>query len=172
MQKYTRVALLEDLPAIMKIINEAKAQLRAAGSSQWQSGYPAEQDITADIQAQQGYVFINGKDVAGYAAVIVGAEPTYQKIDGKWANQFDPYATIHRICFSTVYRGQGLAKIFMADLISLQLARNVRNFRIDTSKFNQPMQHVAKQNGFNYRGIIQVTDDDENPDRLAYELNI
>lgn len=35
MQKYTRQAKLADLARIMSIIQDAKAQLKAAGSSQW-----------------------------------------------------------------------------------------------------------------------------------------
>lgn len=172
MQKYTRLAKLTDLAQIMAIIRDAKAQLKAAGSTQWQGPYPTEADISTDIKQDHGYVFINGNDIAGYAAVIVGDEPTYQTIAGQWMNDHDPYATIHRICFNATYQGQGLAKIFMADLLTLQVARGIQNFRIDTSKLNQPMQRVAKQNGFVYRGIIQVIEDKENPDRLAYELNL
>ena len=172
MQKYTRQAKPADLSRIMSIIQDAKSQLKAAGSSQWQGTYPAEDDIATDIKEEHGFVFINGQEIAGYAAVIVGAEPTYQKIDGAWQNDQAPYATIHRICFSSAYQGEGLAKIFMADLLSLQVAQGIINFRIDTSKYNQPMQAVAKRSGFVYRGIIQVTEDKENPDRLAYELNL
>lgn len=172
MQKYTRQARPADLSQIMPIIHDAKDQLKATGSSQWQGTYPAQSDIAEDIKQGYGFVFVNGKDIAGYAAVIVGDEPTYQKIDGAWENEQDPYATIHRICFSSAYQGAGLAKVFMSDLLSLQIAQGVVNFRIDTSKYNLPMQAVAKHNGFVYRGIIQVTADQENPDRLAYELNI
>lgn len=171
MQKYTRQAKVTDLPQILAILRDARAQLKETGSSQWQGTYPAKDDIVSDIKAQNGYVFINGRVIAGYAAVIVGDDPTYQIIDGRWQNDVDPYATLHRVCFSSTYQGQGLAKQFMACILSLQYANGIRNFRIDTSKFNQLVQHIAKQTGFSYRGVIKVTGDQENPRRRAYELN-
>ena len=59
----------------------------------------------------------------------------------------------------------------MSDIISLEHATGVRNFRVDTHRLNKPMQKPATGNGFEYRGIIQV-DDELDPDRLAYELNM
>lgn len=171
MQKYTRLAKKDDLSEIMKIIADAKAFLKSSGSPQWQNGYPNEQVILNDIQQQNGYVFIVGNKVAGFAAAIAGIEPTYQKIDGSWINNEDPYCTIHRFCFSSNFQGQGFAKIFIANIISLQYAAGIRNFRIDTHRLNVPMQTLVEHNGFNYRGIIQCNDK-EDPDRLAYELNL
>lgn len=171
MQKYTRLARKEDLSEIMKIITDAKAFLKQSGSTQWQNGYPNEEVITKDITNKNGYVFMVGKQVAGYAAVIEGIEPTYQKINGAWKNNADPYATIHRICFANNYQGQGLAKIFLSNIITLEVSHRIFNLRVDTHRLNIPMQTLAEHNGFEYRGIIQVNEKID-PDRLAYELNI
>ena len=35
-----RLATLEEFPAIMEIINQAKARRKTDGSNQWQDGYP------------------------------------------------------------------------------------------------------------------------------------
>lgn len=42
---------------------------------------------------------------------------------------------------------------------------------MDTHRLNIPMQTLAEHNGFEYRGIIQCNKK-EDPDRLAYELNL
>lgn len=172
MQKYTRLATKDDLTQIMDIISDAKVFLKKSGSSQWQNGYPNEEVILNDIKKGNGYVLLVGDKVAGYAAVIAGVEPTYQEIDGVWKKDDDLYATIHRICLSANYQGQGLGKIFMSDIISLQYANGVRNFRVDTHHLNKPMQRLASDYGFEYRGIIRVDEDKECPERLAYELNM
>ena len=171
MQKYTRLATKDDLVEIMAIIGDAKAFLKKSGSTQWQNGYPNEESILNGINNKNGYVLMVGDKVAGYAAVIAGIEPTYQKIDGAWQNDNDLYATTHRICLSADYQGQGLGKIFMSNIISLQYANGVRNFRVDTHRLNKPMQRLATDFGFEYRGIIQVHENDD-PDRLAFELNM
>lgn len=170
MQKYTRLANENDLTEIMAIIGDAKKFLKASGSTQWQGGYPNEEVILDDIKNKNAYVLIAGEKVAGYTAAITGVEPTYQEIDGSW-NKDDLYTTIHRICLSANYQGQGLGKIFLSDIISLQYANGIRNFRVDTHRLNKPMQALAKGNGFKYRGIIMV-DEKGDPKRLAYELNL
>lgn len=171
MQKYTRLATKNDLASIMKIINSAKEFLKKSGSTQWQNGYPNEESILEDIKNKSGYVFIVENKVAAYAAVIIGIEPTYQEIDGAWKNENADYATIHRICFSNDFQGQGLGKMFLSNIISLKYAQGISNFRVDTHRLNAPMQALATHNGFEYRGIIQCNED-EDLDRLAYELNL
>lgn len=171
MQKFTRLATENDISKIMLIIADAKEFLKQSGSTQWQSGYPDEESIKNDIKNNNGYVFMAGNQIAGYAAVIEGIEPTYNKIDGKWENDVDKYATIHRLCFSSNYQGQGLAKIFLSDIVTLKYANGIKNFRVDTHRLNIPMQTLAEHNGFTYRGIIKC-DEEVDPDRLAYELNL
>lgn len=171
MQKFTRLATQDDISKIMLIVEEAKDFLKRSGSTQWQNGYPNKNSIEEDIKNKNGYVFIAGDQIAGYAAVIEGIEPTYVKIDGSWKNEQDEYATIHRICFSSNYQGQGLAKIFVSNIITLKYANGIKNFRVDTHRLNVPMQTLAEHNGFKYQGIIQC-DEEKDPDRLAYELNL
>ena len=110
--------------------------------------------------------------VAGYAASVVGIEPTYQKINGEWKNTNDDYATFHRLAISSKYRGMHLANFMFSDLISIMVNQGIKNFRIDTSRKNQIMQHLALKNNFIERGIIMVDEDPEDPSRLAYELNL
>lgn len=168
---YSRRASLTDLDKIMPIIDSAIAFLKQCGSSQWQSGYPTRPDIEADIKQDHGYVLIVDGEFAGYAAVIVGKDPTYTKIDGKWLNDNDPYATIHRMAISDKYRGLHLANFFISDLISLFRNTGILNFRIDTGKANQIVQHIARSHNFKERGIICI-EDPIDPKRLAFELNL
>lgn len=172
MLTYIRRATNNDLDAIMKIIQDAKKFLKESGSSQWQGEYPDLTTIQADIDQQNGLVLICNQQVAGYCAVIIGIEPTYTNIEGKWNNDLDSYATIHRMAISSNFRGQHLADSFIANIVSLKLASGIKNFRIDTSQQNKIVQHIATSNNFKYRGIIYVTEDPEDNSRLAYELNL
>ena len=168
---YSRKANTNDIDSIMPIIDDAKAFLKKAGSTQWQSGYPNKQTITQDIENNVGWVLVVDHQIAGYAAAIAGIEPTYQVIDGQWHNDQDEYATIHRMAISSQYRGMHLANYFFSNLISLQVTNNISNFRIDTFKKNAVMQHLAKSNDFTIRGTIKV-DDPIDPERIAFELNL
>ena len=169
---FTRRAQNSDVDKIVQILNDAISFLKESGSSQWQSGYPNRETVEEDIEKQVAWVLTVDNEVAGYAAVVIGHEPTYADIEGKWENNVDTYATIHRIAVSSKFRGMHLSQFFLSNIISLTYAQGIHNFRIDTSRKNKIVQHIAVSHNFIERGIIQVTEDPVDSSRIAYELNL
>ena len=171
-ETYLRRAQLQDLPAIMKIIDDAKELLKKNGSPQWQNGYPNEETLTQDIAMQTNWVLINDNKVAATATLQLTPEPTYRNItQGQWQQPDEPYATIHRVAISSNYRGQGLSKLLFSNLLTVGQMQGIKNFRVDTHRSNKAMQHIAENFNFKKRGIIKVNDQND-PERLAYELNL
>ena len=166
---YIRKAAKNDLDQIMPIIDEAKKFLKEDGNPQWQSGYPNVDAISTDIEQDAAWVLIVDQKVAGYTAVTSGPEPNYHQIDGRWNNDLDPYVAIHRVAISNEYRGMHLASYLLSSLISLHYAEGVRNYRVDTFRRNEIVQHLVKDAGFIERGTIK-NDDPIDPYRVAYEL--
>ena len=164
-------AQMTDLKAICQIIADAKARLKKAGSPQWQTGYPNENSIQNDIINHHGWVLRANHEVAGYVAIIPGEEPTYGAIDGTWIKPNDPYITLHRVAITEHYLGQGFSKYLFSNAITIGLSQGIHNFRVDTYHLNQAMQTIAKQAGFEYRGIIKVNER-VHPERLGFELNL
>lgn len=171
MLHYVRRATQQDVIEIMQIIDDAKELLKSNGNPQWQNGYPNKDTIKQDIANNNGYVLIVNQQVVGYAALIVGLELNYTEIQGSWRNNDDSYATIHRIAIKSNMHGKNLANLFIGNLITLTLAQNVNNIRIDTHRVNKAMQHLVGKYAFEYRGIINVADEVDS-ERLAYELNL
>lgn len=168
---YIRKAAKNDLDQIMPIIDEAKKFLKEDGNPQWQSGYPNVDAISTDIEQDAAWVLIVDQKVAGYTAVTSGPDPNYHQIDGRWNNNLDPYVAIHRVAISNEYRGMHLASYLLSSLISLHYAEGVRNYRVDTFRRNEIVQHLVKDAGFIERGTIK-NDDPIDPYRVAYELNL
>lgn len=171
MLTYLRKANDADLPQVMAIIAQAKAFLKASGSTQWQSGYPDQAAIAADLKAGNGWVLVCARKVAGYAAIPLGPDPHYAAIDGAWRNTRDPYAVIHRMAVSADMRGHHLSDALVNQAIAIFVNHGVKNFRIDTGFGNQIVQQLAKSHGFEKRGVIKVDDPIESR-RFAYELNL
>ena len=169
---FTRRAQNLDVDKIVQILDDAIAFLKKSGSSQWQNGYPNRKTVEEDIKNKVAWVLTVDNEVAGYAAVVIGNEPTYADIEGKWKNNVDTYATIHRIAVSSKFRGMHLSQFFLSNIISLTYAQGIHNFRIDTSRKNKIVQHIAVSHNFIERGIIQVTEDPVDSSRIAYELNL
>lgn len=166
-----RLTKLADLPEVMQIINQAKARLKAAGSPQWQGGYPNEDSFKHDIAKNWSYVLLVDSQIAGIAALMQEAEPSYAEIeDGSWreANNLH-YTTIHRIAISDQFSGQHLANSFFDLLIKESERLGFDQVRFDTHRLNYAMQHLAAKFAFEKRGIIRVQDYQDNA-RFAYQL--
>lgn len=168
---FMRRAKESDVDKIEEILADAVHFLKESGSPQWQSGYPNCQSVREDIKSGVAWVLTVDKEVAAYAAVVIGRDPNYAKIDGAWKNDVDQYATIHRLAISNSFRGMHLSQFFLSNIISVTSAQGIHNFRIDTYQKNKIVQHIATSHGFEKRGIIQVNDPID-PNRWAYELNL
>ena len=169
---YLRRAQLQDLTAIMKIIDDAKELLKKNGSPHWQNGYPDQETFTQDIVMQTNWLLIHDNKVVATATLQLTPEPTYRNLtQGQWQQPDEPYATIHRVAISSNYRGQGLSKLLFSNLLTVGQMQGIKNFRVDTHRSNKAMQHIAENFNFKKRGIIKVNDQND-PERLAYELNL
>lgn len=159
-----RLTTLYDLQRVMELYEIARNFMRINGNScQWIDGYPTEKYISEEIADNHSYVCENheGQIVATFC-LIKGEDPTYEKIyDGQWTDN-EPYATVHRIASSGEEKGVGNACL---DYCFSQYS----NIRVDTHRDNKVMQNILKKYGFEYCGIIYVSNGTE---RLAYQKNI
>ena len=90
-------ATAQDAPAILSIMEEARAFQRSCGFLQWRDGYPSMEDILKDISESVCYKVVSEGEILGAFSAIYGAEPTYAVIDGgEWLTSGDSYITIHR----------------------------------------------------------------------------
>ena len=155
-----RRTLLSDLDAVMAVYEVARKSMRETGNlHQWINGYPSRRLIVADIEASNSYVVEYSGQIAGVFTFIVGEDPTYAKIEGKWLNDA-PYGTIHRIASAGIVRG-------VADTCLDFCKRQGVSIRIDTHADNIPMLNWINKSGFTYCGIIYV--EDGSP-RKAFQL--
>lgn len=169
---YLRRTYMRDLPAINRIIKDAKDALKAAGSPQWQDGHPNQRTIINDITHHLSWALVVDEEVVGVATLLPGPERSYQSLQGgTWNDDDNPYLTIHRVAINSQYRGQHLSTFLFSNLLTIGQERGYTNFRIDTHRLNKAMQAVAQKFDFQYRGTVQV-DDQIDPARLAYELNL
>ena len=156
-----RLAQKYDVSSILRVMDAARGIMRADGNlTQWANGYPAEQDILADIKQKIGYVLEKDGEIGAYFALMPSPEPTYSKIyDGEWLDDTLPYHVVHRL--GSYPHVQGVFRSMLAFSFSAD-----KNIRIDTHRDNRIMQHNLCINGFTYCGIIHLLSGDE---RLAYQ---
>ena len=150
-----RTAQTADLPAMMKMVEEAKEGFRARNIDQWQKGEPNEQGLTEGIEKSVVHVLEENGEVLGMITVVPGPEADYAVIDGAWLND-EPYFALAASLFSY---SEAFAK-----------EKGVRNIRIDTHPDNLSMQKALAKNGYTFCGKITLCSGSEAGDpRFAYQ---
>ncbi len=174
MTQKIRKATKEDLDAIMIIIDQGKAYLKAQGLDQWQNGQPSPALLLKDIQKESCYVYEEDGCLYGVLSVLFEVEEAFTKIiQGQWLSQEKglgdvPYAVIHRMAIHEAKRGSGLANQLFLFAEELCREKGVISLRIDTHEQNKPMQGAIKRNGFTYCGVVYYGLE-ESTKRLGFE---
>lgn len=162
-----RKTTMEDVLAVLEIIGQAQEYLKQKRIEQWQNGYPNRNSMIEDIQKEYSYVIEENESILGTVAVVFDGEPTYEHIyDGEWKTKGMSYVTLHRVAVRNEWKGKGIAKYMIEEVISMCRERKVESIRIDTHRDNISMQQMLKKNRFEYCGIIYLEDGAE---RFAYE---
>jgi hypothetical protein len=155
-----RLATFKDMSRLKKIYECARAYMRKEGNyAQWGYGFPGYTKIKDDIKKGQLYAVYDGKGVHGAFAFIIGKDPTYDYIEGKWLSDA-PYGTIHRLASD----GDGHGVFHAAVTFCLT---KINHLRIDTHELNKTTNHLILKEGYVYTGIIYEAD---HTPRKAYEL--
>ena len=157
---------------IMQIIRQAQARMHAAGSRQWQDGYPAPGHISADIGRNRGYVLckpgVEGPlSVIAYGAVVFDGEPAYDAIEGAWLTDGD-YVVLHRMAVADGEKGHGVATEFMRRVEAMACGRGTGSMRVDTNFDNRYMLRMLGRLGFVYCGKVRY----RSGERLAFEKTL
>ncbi len=163
-----RQSKITDLTAIMPLFYEAIENFKKKNIDQWQNGSPNENLIKNDIMSNCSYVYEDKGQILAYFCLKFEDDITYKVInDGNWKTS-KSYGVLHRVVVSKLAQGRGIAKQLF-NFAHQKARENNKNMRIDTHKDNLIMQGLIKSFGYEYCGIIHVSDGSE---RLAYELQI
>ena len=163
----------DDIPAILDILEQAKAYLRESGVDQWQEGYPNREAILDDIAAGRGWTFecVDNGEIAGYECVAMTPEVCYRDIDGAWLTDGENYAVIHRAMAAAKYRGTMLASEMFGFAAELAAGMGKASVRVDTHRDNRAMNRLCEKLGYHFCGVVDLSSVDPAHDSLrnAYE---
>lgn len=165
-----RKAVVADTDEIWTILLQAKAQMKALGSCQWNEAYPSLENVRGDIEAENGYVVqdsVSGRLLA-YGVVSFEGEPVYDQIYDLWDNNL-PYIVVHRLAVSDLCKHQGVAAWFMQQAEQVAKSQGVYNFRVDTKYDNHYMLRLIDHAGFHYVGEVEYRGSEY---RKAFEKKI
>lgn len=154
-----KLAIIDDLQPILSIYEKAKIFMKENGNpNQWNKSYPTTELLITDIENKQLYIVTSNNTTHAVFAFIIGNDPTYEHIEGEWFSN-SVYGTIHRIASDGELKG--VFKMVLSFCFD-----KINHIRIDTHRDNIIMRNLISYNGFQYCGIIHLSNGDE---RLAFE---
>ena len=155
-----RGAVRGDLPQILRIYAHAREAMAASGNpTQWGDNFPPQELLEEDIDSNRLFVYVVNGQLLGVFAFILGADPTYQVIEGGAWKSDAPYGTLHRVAGDGTVHG-----LFTACMDFCK--RRMSHLRIDTHENNAVMRHLIARHGFLPCGTIYVED---GTPRLAFD---
>ena len=165
-----RLAVSEDIPRVLEIVQDARESLARFHIDQWQGPYPDAARFEEDIRLGQCFVLTHGEDIPAFFVLSPLPEPGYAAItDGKWSADI-PYCVLHRAAAAKEYRGSGISQAIIRCAEEQARVYGLKCIRVDTHKKNKPMQNLLRESGFRYRGNILVeSEPGHDPHRQAFE---
>ena len=153
---------------IMALISGAQRRMAEIQIDQWQDGYPDRAQIESDVRAGTAREFMEDDHLAGYAALVIGLEPAYEALRGKWLLPCAKYASIHRMAMNDGFSGRGLGAQVIEALSKEAAQAGCDSVRADTHRGNFPMRRLLERNGFIACGECEYKSTGD-PVRVAYE---
>ena len=162
-----RPSRIEELDALVEIVEHGRAALAAAGVPQWHDGYPTRESIEGDIEKGNGYTVLLCEKPIATAVILVDGEPDYDEInEGRWL-QDGPYITVHRLATHNDAKRTGAASALIKAAEEMARERGFGAVRIDTHRKNLVMQAFLQKNGFSRCGVIYLRR--TGAERIAFE---
>ncbi len=157
-----RKSTISDLDDILAIYEHARNEMIKNGNpTQWGKDKPTLKEIKEDIKNENSYVILEGGNIVGVFALLLGIDETYKVIEGSWLNE-EEYGAIHRVASNG--KTKGILKACLDFCES-----KIDNIKIDTHKDNKIMQHLLSKYGYKICGTIYATD---GTPRIAYQKSM
>ena len=148
-----RLAIREDLPALMALMRRVVPLMRAMGNLQWDENYPSEAVFQRDIDQRQLWLADVETSIAGVAAVTTDQEPDYAQVG--WDIN-EPAVVVHRLAVEPEFRGTGIARALMQKAEEVAAERGIPVLRVDTNTQNEATQRLFPKLGYRLAGEISL----------------
>lgn len=147
-----RLGTKADLPAILNIVNEAKAIMRQDGNHQWDEQYPLETHFEEDIKKKSLFVLEANSTIFAFIVVDQQQPEWYDEL--AWPIDRNSAYVIHRLAASSKLKGAA-TKLFNY-AVNLALNNDIHVILTDTFALNKRAQGLFKKFDFTKVGEVNI----------------
>lgn len=141
-----RTITREDIPVVMKMIKEAKVNMKNMGIDQWQDGSPSTETLEKYVNAKNGFI---NEDLNAFGA-LVEHDPDYKKyLSGN-------YVVLHTFVVDQSLRGKGVSDEFFDAILKIAIEMKYEIFGVDTHRDNKAMMAFIARHDFTKLGEVFI----------------
>jgi ribosomal protein S18 acetylase RimI-like enzyme len=149
-----RLATLEDIPAIMQLVDAVVPTMQASGNFQWDNTYPNAQVFENDIALNQLWVADVDGEIGGITAITTDQYAEYTQVG--W-DIMETAIVTHRLAVSVNHRRQGIAESLLKQAEIVAQRRGIKILRIDTNSNNKATRLLFPKIGYEFAGEISLS---------------
>jgi GNAT superfamily N-acetyltransferase len=148
-----RLAEIDDVDAVMRLVGDCIAHMRQAGIEQWDDIYPDRATLVADARERALYLAsLEREPLVGCLVVNTYQNPEYAEVP--WALAGARVAVVHRLMVDPRFENRGLARELMrfAERRAGELACDV--IRLDAFAANPRALRLHQRLGYHDAGSV------------------
>lgn len=150
-----RKAVIDDIPFVEQVYNEALASDDVVNFTQWIKGlYPTVKTAEKALNAGTLFVHIDKESGEITGAVILNHEQPeeYKKLDWTMEATGDEVLVVHTLCIKPSFSCKGIGQEFMGFAETYARKLGCRVIRLDTNDKNIPGAKLYKKMGYTHVG--------------------
>jgi RimJ/RimL family protein N-acetyltransferase len=143
-----------DLPALLRLVTECVARMRADGIEQWDEIYPADADLRRDLDANTLWVLRDAAQLVGCLTLDTHLDPLWTSL--AWQPTTGTVAAVHRLMIAPSHQGRGLARRFMQFAEAQACRQGHSAIRLDSFVHNPAATALYERLGYRKTGIATM----------------
>ena len=149
-----RKATAADADALLQLVRECVAGMRAAGIEQWDEIYPNAENIGRDLEAGTLDVMCQDGGIIASITVDRNMDPLWRDLN--WSNDGEPAAAVHRLMVHPSQQGRGHGRCLMLHAEVVGLVERCSSIRLDTFLQNPAAMALYPRLGYRPTGIAMM----------------
>ena len=144
-----RLAIIDDLEDICRMIDAAKELMATQGINQWDEVYPTCEDFEEDIKKKTLYLALKDNQLAAIYVISEECDDEYLKCE--WENKKP--CIIHRFCVSPSFQHNGIGNVVLRHIEKQLIEAGYDSVRLDVFTQNPYALRLYEKNGYVKRGF-------------------
>ena len=145
-------ATVQDLDAVMVLVQSCIAQMRTQGIDQWDDVYPDRALFEGDVANRTLYLAVEQQVCRGIMVLDTHQLPPYTTV--AWHYRDGPILVVHRLAIDPMWQGQGIASQLMDFAEAQGRARGARAIRLDAFSQNPSAVRLYTRRQYRLAGQI------------------